>query len=402
LHYLIENLREKEGQKINSSPQHNTIAFENINRIRENESKMGNKIKIIGLQLKSSSLEKDIPFNTLIQLIDLILNNPIYFPILLIAPTNEEREFGNKINKYFDNALVSVESDFKALPSVLLNIDLLVTPDTVIKHLADLLDTPLVEVSTGWAPFLKQGTLNPNSVILTERPSKRIFNQSDYEDSDTSITGNDIYNAIKCVFEPRLDESLTFSSNISLYRSNEDKLGVYYHRTGGQKDDEFNLALLVSRYITFKMIIPGYKDEDFLSKVANEFKYSIKDWLNIEKNILLDTAKTLLSAIRHLTTQGSENSYEEFTYSLDQLLSGCENNNLVSIALLIFRSYIENLNTSNARDNAEKVEVSLYDLKKSFQKISLGIREIEEAVEKIRKNDLVMGREKTSLLDSRL
>ncbi|MDH5582091.1 MAG: hypothetical protein OEY33_09300, partial [Bdellovibrionales bacterium] len=46
LHYLTENLRVRDGQKVNSSPHHNTIAFENINRIRENESKMGNKIKI--------------------------------------------------------------------------------------------------------------------------------------------------------------------------------------------------------------------------------------------------------------------------------------------------------------------------------------------------------------------
>ncbi|MDH5581777.1 MAG: hypothetical protein OEY33_07705, partial [Bdellovibrionales bacterium] len=141
---------------------------------------------------------------------------------------------------------------------------------------------------------------------------------------------------------------------------------------------------------------------EFLNKIATEFKYNIKEWLNIEKNILLEASKTLLSSIRHLTTQGSENNFNDFTYSLDNLLSSCEDDSLASIALLIFRSYIENLEAKNPKENIEKVEVVLYDLKKSFQKISLGIREIEETVESIRKNDLVMGREKTSLLDNRL
>ncbi len=402
LHYLIEQLREIDGQKINSSPQHNATAFENINRIRENESKMGNKIKIVGIQLKSSSKDKDISFNTIIQLIDMMVNNPAYFPILLVAPTDEEREFGNRVNKYFNNSLVSVESDFRALPSVLLNIDLLVTPDTVVKHLADLLDTPLVEVSIGWAPFLKQGTLNPNSIILTEKPSTRTFRQFEYETTDSSITGSDIYNAIRCVFEPRLDEILTFSSHVSIYRPKEDKLGVYYQNVGGEKDNRFDLSLHVSRYVLFKIVIPGYKDEVFLDRIANNYKYFIKEWLNTEKGVLLETAKTLLSAIRYLTTQTSENNIQDFTYCLDSLLEQCDQDHLISLSLILFRSHIENISSSNSEESLQKVEASLYDLKKSIQKVSLAIREIEDRVEEIRKNDLVMGRDKKLISESRL
>lgn len=406
LHYLQETLRENEGQKVLSSPQHNKTAFENINKIRENESKLGNKIKIVGIQLLSSDTSKDISFNSLVQLIDMIVNNPAYFPILMIAPQENEREYANKVNKYFNNSLVSVESDFTALPSVLLNIDLLVTPDTVVKHMADLLDTPVVEVSLGWAPFLKQGTINPNSVVLTQRLKDRCFSRKDrdsFEKDNEMVKGSDIYNAIRCAFEPRLDEVLKFSPGLSLFRPREDKLGNYYECTSGDRNKKFELPLLVSRYALFKMVIPGYKDEKLLKKISTNYKYMVKEWIHEEKNEILNYSKVLLSSIRYLTaTTNIERAMEDFTYSLDELLSGCEKDHIIAMPLLIFRSYIENLSSSHLDNNRTKIETYLYDLKKNIQKVAEALRDLENNVEEIRKNDLVMGRDKNSNLEARL
>jgi len=63
----------------------------------------------------------------------------------------------------------------QAVASVLMNIDLLVTPDTAIKHIADLTDTPVIEVSLGHAPFLKQGSYNCESLILSDDITTREF-----------------------------------------------------------------------------------------------------------------------------------------------------------------------------------------------------------------------------------
>ena len=57
----------------------------------------------------------------------------------------------NEINLILKMSLISIESDF--LPSVLNSIDLLVTPDTSVKHVADLNKSKILEIIYGHAPF---------------------------------------------------------------------------------------------------------------------------------------------------------------------------------------------------------------------------------------------------------
>ena len=125
---------------IKSNKIHDRTAINNLDRLRSLKSQDANRVSIIGIQVSSASIVKEIPEDTLIETIRLINSSETMIPILLTAPTEEEKKKASRINKEFENKLVSVEADFIALPSVLKNIDLLLTPDTSIKHLADLLD----------------------------------------------------------------------------------------------------------------------------------------------------------------------------------------------------------------------------------------------------------------------
>ena len=396
-HKILGLKQKKMGDKIITQSGHNKNAFENITKLRKNESKLGNEIKVIGIQLKSSTQAKDIPFDLLVQLIDMILNNPEYYPLLFIAPTKEEREYANKLNKYFNNSLVTVEADLYALPSVLLNSDLLVTPDTLLKHMADLLEVPVVEVSMGWAPFLKQGSINSQSVILSDLISQRSFSSKSFKDDHeikSNIKATDIYNAVRCSFNPKFDEKLKFTNGVSLYRVKELQNGVLHVITSGSVDETFEISRMMSRYALFSLL-DGKGNPFLLDLITDLYKDSIKDWLKIEKTQLTNLTKGLLTTLRHLVNiPRNPKSAKDFALSLDSLFEYCKKDNLVSLAVLIFRSKIENLPKTSLNENIKDVEKLLYELKNNIQIIFESIRELENRFTEQKKHDLYKNTEK--------
>src|SRR3989339_601417 len=225
LHNMVGVKRAEGANHIITNEKHNIVAADNLNRIRQKESETLRRakgstgtetVKIVGLQLITSQADKNIPLNVMIELLGMLLDDPQKYPVLLIAPNETERRYVNRLNEYFDNKLVTIESDFVALPSVLSNIDLLVAPDTVVKHLADLLKTPVVEVSLGSGPFLKQGTNNVGNLILTDLLETRVWfdgqiGSNDGKSKQTNIKAEDIFNAITVYFNSALETTTTLS-----------------------------------------------------------------------------------------------------------------------------------------------------------------------------------------------
>lgn len=142
----------KDGVKITTNARYNESAFNNISAVKK-ASAGGENSKIIAIQLKTADPAKDIPEQTLHELISMIRQNAELIPFLLIAPTDSERKIAEAFNQAHNNEVVVVEADLLAVTSVLMNVDLLVTPDTAIKHIADLTNTPVLEISLGHAPF---------------------------------------------------------------------------------------------------------------------------------------------------------------------------------------------------------------------------------------------------------
>lgn len=364
--------------RIKSNSKYNQKAYENFNLIRKSEAKNNIQLKLVGVQLKTSTKSKDIKLNTLVETISLILDDPELFPILLFAPSEDERSYANEINKEFNNELVTVEADFNAIPSVLLNIDILLTPDTVIKHIADLVETPSVEVSLGNSPFLKQGSTNKNSVIITADLNSR--QKSDSYLNTPVIESNDIYNAIKCALNPNRDNLTTFSENISLYRPRLDELGSYYLLTGGSLLPACEISRHIAReFIKQKFNVTKEITQKSIFKNINNSDISM--WLKQEKDATTSITKCLLSTLRTLLKINNKNNEKnDFIYALDELLQYGNSDYIGAIPVLLFKAKLENCNSKNQKESTTQIETFLFSLKNDIQLILNIFKEVENHI----------------------
>ncbi|MCK5072160.1 MAG: glycosyltransferase family 9 protein [Bacteriovoracaceae bacterium] len=376
-HQMLNIDWHKKTDCLDTNQEHDQVAADNLHKIRTRESHNGHQVKLVGIQLKSSCQTKDIPAESIIELINLILDDPKLYPILLIAPLNDEQQLANDINNYFDNSLITIESDFLALTSVIKNLDIIITPDTVTKHVADLVDTPLIEISLGASPFRKQGTYNPNSLVLTPISSKRNYSSEQFD--DVSVCGNDIYNTIQYILGHIPEKLTTLSPNISIYKPVRDALGIKYVPLIGNFDVHMELSHIMSRYYLMSRfnIITSINFNDFTHFEKNK----IKDWLSMEKNAVTNATKKVLSTLRSLLqSQKNIRKTKEFIQTLDQLLSICNSNSLVAIAALSFRARIESMSGSSFTKNIKEMESLLYTFRNEIQTILNCIKHLENSI----------------------
>ncbi|RPJ76004.1 MAG: lipopolysaccharide heptosyltransferase family protein, partial [Alphaproteobacteria bacterium] len=251
-HKIIGINASREGEKLITNTDHNETAFNNMNVIRKAHGGNESSAKIVGIQLKTADRAKDIPQETIIEFLKLTTANPDFIPVLLIAPTEDERRCAAEINTQFNNEIVVIEADLQAVASVLMNIDILVTPDTAIKHIADLTETPVVEISLGHAPFLKQGSYSPGSLILTDLIIERNFTRGSDQDageSMTNIKAQDIMAAVGYYFSKTKSIRPKLTSDVTLYTSLLDQLGVRYAVVAGTVDTQTEIHRLMSRQL---------------------------------------------------------------------------------------------------------------------------------------------------------
>jgi ADP-heptose:LPS heptosyltransferase len=373
-HRLLSLKEDGLSNKIITSRVHDESAERNLQRLRCTKNLNPEKVKIVGIQICSSNSLKDMSLNTITELVSLINEHPDLVPMLMVAPTPEEKERADIINTHFDNTLVSVESDFKALPSVLNNIDLLITPDTSVKHLADALNVKTLEVSLGFSPFLKQGTINPSSLIMTFEPSTRIFKESSLIESSTltknnELSGSLIYTkACQMLNTSPGTEETTSSSDQVCYKAVNNSDGRYLLPVDGNINNTFELRRVLTRSL-LKSMISENDDSSFLIRISKAFEKSeLKSFSENEKNNLSQVTKELLSTLRALVaTQEKTQDAAFFIDTLEQLLSHCHSSSISAVPLLFFRAKIETIQSQSLSENLKEVESNLYQLKKNIQ-----------------------------------
>lgn len=384
---------------VKTSKIHNETARNNLNRLRSMKSEDTSGVSIIGIQLLASSPEKSIPTEVLIELIRKINKNSNMYPILLIAPTDQERNAANTINQEFSNRLVSVEADFIALPSVLKNIDLLLTPDTSVKHMADLLDTPTLEISLGPAPFLKQGTINTKSGIISSIATTRVFRENT-EAPEVSIESNrnlDLEFTFECMKDLLGLDANPTSQTHSFYRPRKVVDGIYFSPQKGSFNESFEIKRALAR-ATIQKVTTGVIDENLIEYLLSSFnrREALKTIEEEKAGVGLVT-KDLLSTLRGLIqTQENKSKAPMFIESLERLLTRCFDNYVASVPTLVFRARVESLNSSSMEENFKEVESLLYKLKddlqsciyvfKRFEDISYGIKKAPLQSESITTN----------------
>ena len=378
----------KDGPKIIVNSKYNEMAFNNVNAVRKSHNSIEGQCKAIGIQIKTADTSKDIPEKTLHELLDLIRSHVELIPFLLIAPNEDERRIAESFNNAHNNELIVVEADLQAMTSVLMNMDMLITPCTAIKHLADLTDTPVLEISLGHAPFLKQGSYSKDSLILTDVISNREFTKSKVT-THTSITALDIMSCIlytltrSKVIKPRL------SDNVTLYQSSFDQLGIRYTPIAGTVNTKIEIHRLMSRQLISTWFDQN-SDMHIYQDVCNLDLNSATEWTNSEKVIVTNVMKDILGTLRSLL-QSSENkkSSRDFIMNLGKLISHISSESLVQIPVSMFKSKIESINVKTFEENAKEVEILLYELKSDTQKILQCLQELEVQINTSKMNGMI-------------
>lgn len=371
------------GEKIITDPAHNATVFSNMSTIRKGLSTAESASKIIGLQLKTADANKDIPEETLTQLIQLIRQNDEFIPVVLIAPTEEERKHAATINQKFNNELVVIEADLRAVASVLMNLDILVTPDTAIKHIADLTETPVLEISLGYAPFLKQGSYSAGSLILTDfindRNFKRVKNQST-EGAKTNIKAQDIMSSLMYHFTKTKSIRPRLSNDVTLYTCSFDHLGARYSVVAGTVDAQTEIHRLMSRQL-INVVYDECESVDIYNDVIDFGIAAATNWSTTEKTNITNVMKDLLGTLRSLLqSQENRKSAKDFVNHLGKLIAHAEVSSLIQIPVTMFKTKIESINAKTFEENSKEVEILLYDLKADIQKILLCIKKLEDNI----------------------
>lgn len=381
-----------EGEKILTNSEHNATAFSNMNTIRRSQSGSENTAKIIAIQLKTADNAKDIPKDTLTELLSLIRLNQDLIPVLLIAPTDDERRYASDINSKFNNDLVVIEADLEAVASVLMNIDLLITPDTAIKHIADLADTPVLEISLGHAPFLKQGSYSQGSLILTDIITERNFIKGEdtlNSSKESNIKAHDIMASVLYFFSKTKAIRPRLSNDITLYSCSFDKLGARYSVVAGTVDAQTEIHRLMSRQL-INAVYDQNESSEIYDDVTDFGLVASSNWCSKEKSNVTNVMKDLLGTLRSLL-QSLENrkSSRDFVMNLGKLIAHADTSSLVQIPVTMFKTKIESINAKTFEENAKEVEVLIYELKSDIQKVLHCIKQLEDNISTQRKADFI-------------
>lgn len=380
----------KQGEKFKTSSHYNEMAFNHINNIRRTHNITDKSSKIIGIQLKTADAAKDIPEAILHKLVKLIRANSELVPIILIAPVDEERRSAVTFNESHNNELIVVEADLTAIASVLMNIDLLVTPDTAIKHIADLTDTPVVEVSLGHAPFLKQGSYSKEALILTDVISSRSFSKkSEASQSATNITAEDILATVLFALSNTKTIRPRLSDNVTLYQASFDQMGIRYAPTAGTVNPKIEIHRLMSRQL-IGVMFDQQPSSALYQEVCNVDLQAAISWTTSEKAVVTNVMKDLLGTLRALI-QSTENrkSGRDFVINLGKLINHVEADSLAQIPVSMFKSKIEGINSTSQAENLKEVEVLLYELKTDMQKILQCLKELEAQIGNNKVEDMI-------------
>ncbi len=362
---------------LNVSNEYNKVCHQNFLKLRKSADK--NDPKLIAIQLSASNINKMIERQELIELIETLNNRIDIVPILIIAPTTEERSYANKINTQLSKKAVTIEAQFGALPSVLINCDLLITPDTAIKHMADILDVPTIELSMGPSPFLKQGTVNTESLIITPNIKERDFKYGPAACTESQVRNNEIIKANDIIFALEKyylnnTEIELQNKEISLYQVKQDSLGCFYKNIEGRIDYEIEIERYLSRDFLSRKI--ERKPISSHGIIESDLNFSSR-WLDKAQSELINSSRYVLAAIKATLSKDSV-TLDTKLKEINQYFKGTSD--YCILPFLFYRAKISNLNTSSMQE----IEAILMSLKNDLQIQFEQIKEVSSLIRESR------------------
>ncbi len=345
-------IEEAEKNHLLTNQRNEDTVFENFNKIRETQG------KIIGLQVHCSVEDKGFSNDFTAEICDQVSVKK-FVPVLLIAPNELERVRAKEIA---DNCLsrpIIVECDFTALSSVVKNLDILITPDTVTKHFADAWNTPCLEISLGSSPTFKQATMNPRSLLL-------VANDRLLSSVETSV----VMNAINLILNPNIN-SFVESTTCSIYSPVKLNAQTVYQSRSTKRNDKVELDRHASALLINKIANINETNESHIRTIAlNDIFDSkrAKQWCTDVENTVNAQTRDVLHAIRSLLhLKENPKKSTAFVESLDRLLQFTEQLNTATLSAVIFRSKLESLPPTSFAENTRSLEALLFEYKANLQ-----------------------------------
>lgn len=343
---------DSDANKIRINEEYAAVAASNFAKIRKTKNSSTNA-NIVGISLQKSFQAKELDFHSIIDVIETLETSDNYRAVLLISGTKEEKDFANELNYKFDNKLISINADLSAVPSVLMNLDFLVSTNNEHLILADALDTKTIEVRSQSEGRENTSTVNSENFVI-------------YQKGNTSIA-NDIILMLNEEFETELPISSMHSEN-SVYAHISDDYGTLMTQIRGEINIQQELKYHIERCYHYQLL--GYpKNKELINHISeNTNKEDLSSFVNQSKDELTDTVKILLATLRSLKgVKQSKNSLHSFIGYLDNLIQRSRTQSITRGAIAMFEGNIENINTTSSEENMKAIEQYLFKLKNDLQ-----------------------------------
>ena len=337
------------AERINMNQDFSLVANQNFSRIRASKGSDSEAI-IVGINLTEGSLGHSFSMETLSELVETLESSHEYKPVLLTNSSQEEKKIVNELNAQFNNNLISVNMDITAAPSVLANLDWLITRPNRICSLAEAMDTRIIE------------TLSNDEVSKTFKEGSFVIREF-----ESSHSVDDILFLLNQENETVLPMGSKHSDN-KVYSRLKDNLGFFKTLIRGEMNLQSELTYHISRGYHYALM--GYDiDEELLENLkSNADREQLLAYTNQAKEELTECVKILLATLRSLqSVKQSNKNAPKFLQYLDRLISLGKEDIAPRAAINLFEAAVENITSTDFEKNLEDIEKNLFNLKADFK-----------------------------------
>ena len=345
---------------------HDQVVEKHFSLLRD---ETGKQKKIVGIVVSASTPQKSIPEETLFKVLNELYKEKHIAPTIIHAPVKSEKDIIKRLIKRLKKNVVTIECDLIAAISVIRHCDVLITPDTSLKHIADLVGTPSVEVSLSEAPLFKQSTLFGKSLILSAPIYERRFNSS-Y--SDNMISFHDIVVACKHIlFHSGLGK---LSEDVVAYKPVYDRLGPYIKILYGKSNIFDEITRIMLRHFIYK----SFHDRESVINTNDVLKYGescVRNWTRLHKS---EISKSINTVVRIFSIiENVKHNKQEFIPAINSLLKDGEQFSLAGLCVSLFKGFLENLSGPSVDNNLFNFKSNLRKLKENLKTADSFIEEVE-------------------------
>jgi ADP-heptose:LPS heptosyltransferase len=353
-HYMCSIPYVREGSKVKLNNEFTQVATTNFSRIRQSLPTL-QATYMVGVSLMPSFGGRYLCEESLTEFIETIETSENYRAVLIVSDSKEEKDIVNRLNEKFNNSLISINADRTAYPSVVLNLDFLVSANNEHLMIADTLETKVIEVRSEQDMKRRSSLVNSDNYVIYQ--------------ADQSIA-NDLIILLNQESETELPIT-SMKSNNKIFMTAEDDYGFLMTQIRGEIDIQSEVRYHIERSYHFQMM--GFApDPKFIQNLRDNVNTNdLTEFISQSKDELTNTTKLLLATLRSLKgAKQSQGNLKNFIMYLDQIIIKAKSTSITRGAIGLFEGRIESINSENSEENMKLIESHLFSLKSDLQSLA--------------------------------